>query len=190
MSVPDSASSDDAIDAWAWFRRDEATQEYRSIGEGMLALAAAIREAGGVDGVVGFSQGGAMASLLAAALEKPERTPDGDRPWLEEIRSANGGNPLKFAVIYSGFFSRDESLASWLYEPKVQTPTLHFLGSLDTVVEEERSQGLVDRCEDPVVVIHPGGHYVPVAKEWVMPLAGFVKKYGEGATRAQPPTES
>jgi hypothetical protein len=63
-----------------------------------------------------------------------------------------------------------------VYEPKVRTPTLHYLGSLDTVVEEGRSKGLVERCEEPVVVVHPGGHYVPVSKEWVMPLVGFVRK--------------
>jgi hypothetical protein len=47
-------------------------------------------------------------------------------------------------------------------------------------VDESRSQGLVERCEDPLVLTHPGGHYVPVNKEWVMPVAGFIKKCLEG----------
>lgn len=178
-----SESAPQELDAWSWFRRDETTQRYEQFDRGIRTLAEAMRGAGGVDGVVGFSQGGALAALVAALMEKPERTlPEGGEfGFVEELRAANGGRPLKFSVIYSGFIARDETLASWLYEPPIATPTLHFLGSLDTVVEESRSQGLVDCCKDSVVVVHPGGHYVPVAKEWVMPLIGFVKKYSENA---------
>lgn len=184
----DEAAAAAESDAWAWFRKDEASGSYRLLPEGMEALARCIREAGGgVDGVVGFSQGGAVAAMLAAALESlPGGDGDGarraggpdDAGWLSSLRGANGGRPLRFAVVYSGFFAPQAGLA-WLYEPKVRTPTLHFIGSLDTVVEEGRSRGLVARCEDPVVVVHPGGHYVPVSKEWVNPLVGFVRRWCE-----------
>lgn len=183
------------MDAWAWFRKDEASGDYRGLSAGFDRIAACIRdEAGGhVDGVVGFSQGGAMAAMLASALEdvgegegrKPRAPPAAgaggyDWGWVDGLREANGGRALRFAVIYSGFFSPPEELA-WLYEPKIKTPTLQYVGSLDTVVEESRTQGLVDRSEDPMVVVHPGGHYVPVNREWVMPLVGFVKKFSEEA---------
>jgi len=144
----------------------------------MTSLAAAIAAAGGVDGVVGFSQGGAMAALLASALETPARSPaasDGDCSWLEAVRAANAGRPLRFAAVYSGFFAPPAEL-QWMYEPHIKTPTLHYLGSLDTVVEEQRSRALIAKCVDPIVVVHPGGHYVPVSKEWVLPLVGFIKK--------------
>lgn len=178
--------SPETTDAWAWFRKDEASGSYRLLDEGMARLAQCIRDdAGGhVDGVIGFSQGGFVASLLASVLE-PSRTPPPPPPeeekasgWANMLREANGGRALKFAVVYSGFFAPQADLA-WLYEPsKISTPTLHFIGSLDTVVEEGRSRGLVARCEEPVVVVHPGGHYVPVSKEWVNPLVGFVRKFG------------
>lgn len=166
-------------DAWAWFRKDEASGSYRLLDEGMDRLAQSIREdAGGrVDGVVGFSQGGFVASLLAAVLEPDRKVSEGGSRWAATLREANGGRALKFAVVYSGFFAPQAELA-WLYEPKISTPTLHFIGSLDTVVEEGRSRGLVARCEEPVVVVHPGGHYVPVSREWVNPLVGFVRKFG------------
>lgn len=193
----------DEIDSWAWFRKQEATGEYRLVQEGMGRLAEAMGEervtgatardgveeavhgegegAGVIDGVVGFSQGGCVAAMLAAAMEEGRQEPAAEHAgWVKAVREANGGRPLKFAVIYSGFYSVPEDLA-WLYEPKIKTPTLHFLGSLDTVVDESRSQGLVDRCEEPLVLTHPGGHYVPVNKEWVMPVAGFIKKCLEDA---------
>ncbi|TQW00630.1 serine hydrolase [Cordyceps javanica] len=146
-------------ETWAWWRRDDATGRYAGIAQGMTTLAGAVRDAGGVDGVVGFSQGGCAAGA-----------------WVATLRAANGGRPLKFAVIYSGFRAADPEVA-WLFEPKIATPTLHILGSLDTAVDEGRSKTLIDVCEDPLVVTHPGGHHVPVAKEWVMPLAGFIKQH-------------
>ncbi|OBR08278.1 Serine hydrolase [Colletotrichum higginsianum IMI 349063] len=183
--VPDESGGDQDqdIDAWSWWRKDEASGSYRFLAEGVSAVADAVREAGGdVDGVLGFSQGGAFAALLAAMLETPHRDeakiPEDLRSAVRALREANGGRPFKFAVIYSGFFAPPDELR-WAYEPRITTPTLHFLGSLDTVVEESRSRGLVDRCEDPLVVVHPGGHYVPITKEWAMPLIGFIKKIAD-----------
>lgn len=50
------------------------------------------------------------------------------------------------------------------------------MGALDTVVDEARSKALVDGFREPVVLTHPGGHYVPVARDWVMPLAGWLRQ--------------
>jgi pimeloyl-ACP methyl ester carboxylesterase len=169
----------DQPDTWAWFRKDEASGNYRLLDEGMATIATAIREAGGVDGVCGFSQGGCMTGLVAAALEPDRSLPEGpEGDWARGLRDANDGRPARFAVSYSGFFAPVPAL-SWCYEPKITTPTLHYIGSLDTVVEESRSQALVDMCQEPAVITHPGGHYVPMSKEWVMPLAGFIKQCAE-----------
>lgn len=179
----DSPAEDSEIDSWAWFRKDEASGNYRLLREGMLSLTSCIEEAGGeIEGVVGFSQGGCVAGILAAALEQDRKVMSREHEeWVAKLREANRGRELKFLVSYSGFWAVPEDLA-WLYEPKIRTPSLHVLGGLDTVVEEGRSRGLVDRCEDGenrVVVVHPGGHYVPVSKEWVMPVAGFMRRYLE-----------
>lgn len=169
-----------------WFRKDEATNTYVGLEQGMHAIASAVREAGGVDGVMGFSQGGCMAALVAAALERPHHNPSpspsaspsspaASPSWLQDLRSANADRPLRFAVVYSGFHAPPPDL-QWLYDPVLATPTLHFIGGLDTVVDEARSRALVDRCREPLVLTHPGGHYVPVARDWVMPLAGWLRQ--------------
>lgn len=170
---------EELLDAWCWYRKDDATGEYRLLNTGMATIADAIREAGGIDAVCGFSQGGAMAGFVAAALEPTRPIPQGPHgEWVRVLRDANAGQPVKFAISYSGFLAPVDSL-KWCYDPVITTPTLHYIGSLDTVVDESRSQALIDHCQDPLVVVHPGGHHVPVSKEWAMPLAGFIRQHAQ-----------
>lgn len=82
---------------------------------------------------------------------------------------------MRFAVSYAGFWAPREDYHAF-YEPKIKTPFLHVVGSLDTVVEDDRTQGLIDRTEWKDKVVHPGGHFVPVGKEWVAALVNFIKK--------------
>lgn len=49
------------------------------------------------------------------------------------------------------------------------------IGSLDTVVEDDRTQGLIDRTVYKDKVVHPGGHFVPVGKEWAAALVNFIR---------------
>ncbi|PHH68628.1 hypothetical protein CDD80_7383 [Ophiocordyceps camponoti-rufipedis] len=181
----DNGDDDDSqrSDARAWFRRDDATGVYVSLAEGMSVIADAIREAGGVDAVCGFSQGALVASLVTAALEPTRQVPEGSdsAAWVRNLREANRGRPLRFGVFYSGFVARADGL-EWCHDPKLDTPTLHYMGSLDTVVSESRNRELAEKCRGSVIVVHPGAHYVPVTREWVMPLAGFIREH---ASRAQ-----
>ncbi|KAL1893080.1 hypothetical protein Cpir12675_004271 [Ceratocystis pirilliformis] len=171
-------TGDDDIDAFGWFRFEENSLTYKDIENGAATLSAEIRAAGGVDIVLGFSQGAFVAAALAAILETPYRTPQDleQKTWVNELREANQRNPVKFAVVYSGFISKATNLM-WLYEPKLKTPSLHILGGLDSIVSEERSTALIERCEDPKVYVHPGSHYVPVGREWLNAVAGYFKKY-------------
>lgn len=186
----DPAAEDEPTDNWGWFQHDEGTGAYRRFDEGMQRVADAIREAKGVDGILGFSQGGAFAQMAAAALESEDHRPlpphDPARhntDWARTLRDANGHRPLKFCLVYSGFVARDPAL-QWLYDGGMATPSLHVLGSLDTVVGEDRTRGLYEKCGPAEegksgkaqVLVHPGGHFVPVKKEWTTPVAGWLMK--------------
>jgi fermentation-respiration switch protein FrsA (DUF1100 family) len=159
---------------------------------GLNTIASSIREAGGIDGVIGFSQGGAAAAFVASLLEsgredafaaQHNKNPSA-LPYPESFATLKkdlGQGPLKFAVSYSGFFAPSEDYTAF-YEPKIKTPLLHVIGSLDSVVEESRTLALVDACEgndgkgrSKRVVYHPGGHFVPVNKEMAGVLVGFLR---------------
>lgn len=183
-----SVGKDDEIEAFAWWRREESTGQYIGMEEGLQTTADAIREAGGIDAVIGFSQGGCGAAFVASLLETDRpatfqaKQKDGGIAFPESFRKLREGDgqkwegqgPLKFAVSYAGFWAPRGDYDAF-YEPKIRTPVLHVIGSLDTVVEEDRTQGLIERTVNPQVAVHPGGHFVPVGKEWVAALVNFIR---------------
>lgn len=135
-----------------------------------------LEEQGPFDGVWGFSQGAAMAAMVASLVE---------RPSLHPVFAAPGKDwppaPFKFAIIGSGFLPMDPRCAPW-FSPKVETPSLHILGRADTIVGEgesgldldlgseeklimgfrsaDRSMALVNAFVDPRVERHDGGALV------------------------------
>jgi hypothetical protein len=171
-------------DAWGWWKRETGSAEYSGLDEGLKTIRQTIKDAGGVDGVIGFSQGGCAAAFVASLLEPGRQStfdtikaedssafgyPEG---W-EELQKLNG--QLKFGISYSGFYAPDD-IYKGFYEPKIKTQFLNVIGSLDSVVEEHRSGGLVERTESGRVVFHPGGHFVPVGKDMAGVVVGFVRE--------------
>ncbi|KAI4929294.1 uncharacterized protein J4E92_004958 [Alternaria infectoria] len=182
------------IDAWAWWRRKGTGEPYTYEGmeQGLERIASVLKEQGPFDGVVGFSQGGAAAAMVASLLEPGRRAafeklyPEGGMRFPESFEEDTGymegtiHPPFKFAVSYSGFAARGKNPYHAFYEPKIKTPMLHFLGTQDVVVEEARSLALVQACEhseEKYVVYHPGGHFLPsTQKASVNALIGFIKE--------------
>jgi hypothetical protein len=181
------AQGDTESDAWGWWKREIGSGKYLGIEQGLDSISQVIRDAGGVDGVVGFSQGAAAAAMVASLLEPGrlaafEAVQKGNpealgypKSW-ENMIKETGQGPLKFAVSYCGFYSPNE-LYKGFYEPKISTPMCHFIGSLDSVVEESRSLALVNVCADAKTIYHPGGHFVPAGKEMAMILVGFIREH-------------
>ena len=276
-------SHDTDTDGYGWWRRRGDTEPYYYEGMelGLNSLAQTLKEEGPFDGVIGFSQGGSAAGLVASLLEPGRRrafedaarhrggmkvpeafwtrrkrrgTTSGkgkqevmgrdsqttqasgteseksasnvlapkqsnkitamestaqDQPIINSSNSNPQPNtdtdisedddiyepihpPLKFAVSYSGYGTLNPLYAGF-FNPRIRTPMLHFIGSLDTVVEERRSLMLVDACEDGDesssgssgnaknnrrrVIYHPGGHFLPSSqKQLVEALVGFIRE--------------
>ncbi|OWP03929.1 hypothetical protein B2J93_177 [Marssonina coronariae] len=171
-------------DAWAWWKKSDTPDGlYEGLEEGLETVRRAIEEVGGVDGVIGFSQGAAFAGLVASLLEPGRASAFPSSPsaislpyppsWATLIATLPQPQ-LKFAVSYSGFYAQHAAYAPF-YEPRIATRFLHVIGSLDSVVEEQRSEGFVERCADREKVVHPGGHFVPVGKEFAGVLVGFLR---------------
>ncbi|KAI9733308.1 MAG: hypothetical protein M1834_003392 [Cirrosporium novae-zelandiae] len=167
-------------DTWAWWRKDDDTQEYRGLDGGFARIAETLRTEGPFAGVIGFSQGAAAATMVASLLE-PKR-----KEAFKKKEKEQGGIPypasfdalehpeLQFCVAYSGF-AAPQSMYEGFYNPRISTPTLHVLGSLDTLVGEERSRTLMERCDHARSLIHPGGHFVPSQRTYLDGVGTFIQ---------------
>jgi pimeloyl-ACP methyl ester carboxylesterase len=71
-AVTEVGGDDGEPDAWAWWRRkgDGEPFAYEGLEEGLARVAEVLRTDGPFDGVVGFSQGGALAGMVASLLEE------------------------------------------------------------------------------------------------------------------------
>ncbi|GAB7355994.1 hypothetical protein MBLNU459_g6621t1 [Dothideomycetes sp. NU459] len=206
--VDGSAADNEDPEAYAWWRRKGDAQPYRYEGLelGVERIAETLTASGPFDGAIGFSQGGAAAGMLASLLEEGRRETfekaqaKGGMRYPESLERDTGyitdvvHPPLKFSVSYSGFGASNNELYQAFYEPKIATPMLHFIGSVDTVVEESRSLMLVDACENgrgveggaARLVYHPGGHFLPSSqKQYVAALVAFIRDIVGGAAEGK-----
>lgn len=67
--------------------------------------------------------------------------------------------PFKFSIIVAGFKPTMQEATNVLLtkEKKVKTPSLHFIGDLDTLVLPEKMISLTEAFENPVIFRHTGG---------------------------------
>lgn len=114
------------------------------------------------DGIIGFSQGGTLAGIIANLLA--------DKNIL--VRHIN----LKFVVIISGFYCRDvrqqfcrgikwDGLHSdsqvTVEDDRIKIPSYHVWGDKDILVDPWRSVKLARMFAQKQIYIHDGGHFVP-----------------------------
>ncbi|KAF9931349.1 Ovarian cancer-associated protein 2 [Linnemannia zychae] len=167
---------------YGWWTSSPENPHYKGFDESLSGLREVLEKQGPFDGVMGFSQGASMASLLQLLLEKPHLSP---------IMSGCKHDPFKFAIIVSGFEPRDPEKMAWYtskynvlqskndigsedsasdtesQEPKtlhgVQGASLHVIGRNDVIIEPERSEGLLKHYQykTPQILYHDGGHYLP-----------------------------
>jgi predicted esterase len=146
--------------SWWIPKRDGAGDwEYEGVDAALETLAAAnraetARHGHGFAGLLGFSQGGALASLVLALREHTEQSP------LPELRFA----------VFAGAFAYRAAKPSYAHlldcsdgQSSLHLPTLHFVGERDTIITSARSAQLEALCSEDARVLcrHSGGHVVP-----------------------------
>ncbi|KAI9927954.1 hypothetical protein ASPWEDRAFT_563966 [Aspergillus wentii DTO 134E9] len=191
---------DEAVEAYGWWRRSNTADPplYLGLEDGLDAVAKVLRDEGPFDGVIGFSQGAALAAMVAGLLE-PGRKDTFARVAEQDKGNSDGVTgfsfpsgfdslshpPLKFALCYSGFRSPGARYRAFYEDPAIQTPVLHVLGSLDSVVDDSRSRSLIEACagdpeKEDKVVWHPGGHFLPSQRPYLDAAVRFIKERLDG----------
>ncbi|MFN3199659.1 MAG: DUF924 family protein [Bradymonadia bacterium] len=139
-----------------WWDAQETPVRYAGWSQTLTYLQEVFQRQGPFDGVVGFSQGGAVAALLGALQP------------LEAIQ-------LRFVISISSFTPRDPELAPLMAQP-LKLPSMHIYGERDEMVPPERSIALSRCFEHGALATHPGGHFAP--DRWPMDtLQAFIGQF-------------
>jgi pimeloyl-ACP methyl ester carboxylesterase len=118
-----------------------------------------------VDGLFGFSQGAALAGLLAALRESPR---------------APRGLDFGFVIMVGGFTSFLPQHAD-LFPRPLTIPSVHVAGRSDGIVPQSDSLELAGRFADPLVLEHSGGHVIPGDRTVAEPIARFLARFASTA---------
>ena len=103
-------------------------------------------ETGPYDGVVAFSQGACLLSVICHKIAHQDQR--------EKF-------PFRFAMFFSGFKSAGTCHAEFYSKTISGIPTFHSVGLADQVVAAERGLELAKLYEEAVVMEHDGGHLIP-----------------------------
>ena len=132
------------VDSRGWVGWDES-----------LAMLRHIVEKEDFIGILGFSQGAAVAGLLAALYP----------------------HKFCFIILVSGFTPLDEKVDALYPQEPIHVPSLHIMGTSDPLVSIERSAALAEKFVSPRVLVHDAGHVLPPKellkdiKEWIESLS-------------------
>eukprot|EP00298_Acanthocystis_sp_HF-20_P003565 c13910_g1_i1.p1 GENE.c13910_g1_i1~~c13910_g1_i1.p1 ORF type:complete len:219 (-),score=76.57 c13910_g1_i1:19-675(-) len=108
------------------------------------------KEHGPFDGVIGFSQGAALAAIIIA-YASVGRTP---------IK-------FKFALFVGGYLPNSQNLSEWRDSEKIlfNVPSIHVYGKEDTIIVWKTSEKFSRMYSNPIVNFHPLGHIFPLASD-------------------------
>eukprot|EP01118_Nematostelium_gracile_P012193 TRINITY_DN4422_c0_g1_i1.p1 TRINITY_DN4422_c0_g1~~TRINITY_DN4422_c0_g1_i1.p1 ORF type:complete len:121 (-),score=34.20 TRINITY_DN4422_c0_g1_i1:44-406(-) len=109
---------------------------------------------GPFEGIMGFSQGGIMTSILCG----------------KKIQNQSP-LPFNFIINIAGFKARALELQP-LFEQKFKIPSLHIYGEKDTL--KEGTIAYSKQFEDPIVVSHEFGHDIPQDEPTIERIVSFV----------------
>ncbi|CAH0552761.1 unnamed protein product [Brassicogethes aeneus] len=145
-------SKDEEQYGWFFNRDDKSFRGIRKGGpaigfdESAQLIEDIVKSGGPFDGILGFSQGACFVGLLCDLQQR----------GLLNFK-------FNFAIISSGF--KSGSLPHLKYYSDILTiPTLHIFGENDQIIPTEMSEALSYCFEEPTIVKHPGGHFLPASQ--------------------------
>ncbi|KAL4286906.1 hypothetical protein AHAS_Ahas19G0133000 [Arachis hypogaea] len=116
---------------------------------------------GSFDGILGFSQGAAMAALISAQQEQ-----------------LKGEMDFKFVIICSGFSLNVKEMERGI----IKCPSLHIFGNehgKDRQIANQASKELTSLYDDgcSVIIEHDCGHIIPTRSPYIDEIKGFLGRF-------------
>eukprot|EP00112_Aurelia_sp_Birch-Aquarium-sp1_P022582 Seg641.5 transcript_id=Seg641.5/GoldUCD/mRNA.D3Y31 product="Esterase OVCA2" protein_id=Seg641.5/GoldUCD/D3Y31 len=157
--IPDTSNSEEDSekrDEYGWWFSAADPSSFSSLQETEIDLGheesiklieETFKEKGPFDGILGFSQGATIVAHICALRDQP------DSPF-----------KFRFAMLCAGFKSKSPQHDKF-YQNRISCPSLHIFGDSDKVIAGERSEELSRLFDNPVVLNHAGGHFLPATSK-------------------------
>lgn len=149
---------------WNATQREDGQWDYVNSDRSFQYIESVWNEHRGFDGILGFSQGAAMAALLAGMQRSGQ--------------ALTRFSQLKYIICIAGIRVRDPRFLA-VYENVAHVPSVHIIGQADPV---KRLTNQLIRCFDaPVVLTHDRGHVVPrLQEEMKRVIVHFIASHSPG----------
>ncbi|GAB7324470.1 hypothetical protein MBLNU13_g08393t1 [Cladosporium sp. NU13] len=160
------------MDFRGWWKELDTVSRYSTLQSSLKMLASMLRTTP-VDGIIEFSQGATLATMLAALCENSPGRLEALRAQGDPIDIPPPQPPFKFAVVSCGHKGTDEFYDGF-YNPRLTTPVYFDVATLDHMIKPELSEGWVEVSRNCRVEIRKGGHWFPTGEGDSRAMAGFV----------------
>lgn len=154
-----------------WWKNLDNVNQYKGLLRSLEVLAAMLRE-NPFDGIIGFSQGATLATMLAALCEGGSTRLRALAEQGEPVLIARPQHPFKFALLSCGY-KGTEKYYSGFYSPRLTTPILFDVATLDHMVEPSQSDEWVSVCARGQKIVRQGGHWFPTNEKSLSSMASF-----------------
>ncbi|XP_053424507.1 esterase OVCA2 [Nycticebus coucang] len=135
----------------------------RGLEEALETVAQALNKLGPFDGLLGFSQGAALAVLVCA---------------LGQAGDLRFSLP-RFIILVSGFCPRGLGMKESILQGPLSLPSLHVFGDTDQVIPSQESMRLASRFPGAITLTHSGGHFIPVSAPQRQAYLKFLDQFAE-----------
>ncbi|KAM9846922.1 esterase OVCA2 [Aulostomus maculatus] len=142
------------------FNAQQDCEKSLGLSESVTAVREAVKVRGPFDGILGFSQGAAFVAMLCS-LQEQKQEPE---------------FCFRFAILVASFRSACVEHQKF-YSAPIQIPSLHVFGLEDRVIPDNMSRDLLPSFQDPQVLMHPGGHFVPATSAHRQTYQDFLKRF-------------
>jgi predicted esterase len=140
-----------------WYHRNESGElDHESLNVSMNYLREVWSTDGPFDGILGFSMGGTIATLMCS----------------EKYSSAYSG--IKFVICIGA-----PHVSTILDDPCCISPdikSLHIAGEADSIVHKDKSITLSNHYMNPKLLFHPLGHCIPMKAEYLVWFTSFIEE--------------
>jgi pimeloyl-ACP methyl ester carboxylesterase len=157
-----------------WWKNLDTVNRYDGLLESLEMLAAMLREKP-CDGIIGFSQGATLATMLAALCEGSPARLLALASQGEPIHVAPPQAPFKFALLSCGY-KATKKYYNGFYSPQLTTPILFDTATLDHMVEPSLSDAWITVSHNSQTISRIGGHWFPTDDKSLHAMVAFASK--------------